>query len=239
MKKFVFTAMALVVTTAMFSQEVLKHKWHQFYIGGNKGYFTKTHQFTATTMTENQFGSGSQFDNSPMEIAVAEIYTAGAEERVILDYTDSNYYVLVFKNFTPQKASVSMNTDAFKTMEEAKQYVPAEESFSDWYTPAGYKAANAKPAMPEMTKKDAVALATYMANAYTKVKETIEAKPKSDNEFEGLGLALMLSTLPANYAESKGFNPHKSLAVIDRGMKKYRKDPAVLKIFKDAGIDKL
>lgn len=228
---FVFTVQA---------QEVLKHKWHRFYIGGNKGYFVKTNQFTNTTMTENQFGAGNTFDNSPMEIKVAEIYKTDADERVITDYGDSSYYVLVFKNFTANKAQACMNTEAFKTIEEAKAYQPAETDFTDWFTEPGYKAEAKKPAMPEMTKKDVLAFATFMAKAYKEIKTAAEAKSDGGDEAkDGFAAAMLLAVMPAKYAESKGYNAYKSLPVIERGMKKFEKDADVKKIFKNAGLGDL
>lgn len=224
---FVFTAQA---------QEVLKHKWHRFYIGGNKGYFVKTTQFTNTTMTENQFGAGNSFDNSPMEIKVAEIYKTDVDERVITDYGDSSYYVLVFKKFTANKAQGCMNTEAFKTIEEAKAFEPADTDFTDWFTEPGYKAEAKKPAMPEMTKKDALAFATFITKAYTDIKTAAEANSDGDKAKDGFAAAMLLAVMPSKYAELKGYNAYKSLPVIERGMKKFEKDADVRKIFKDAGL---
>ncbi len=241
MKRFTTTLLLAiaVVFSATAQQKLLNQKWHRFTIGGNKNYFVKTTVFTNTTMTENQFGSGGQFDNSPMEIKVAEIYTTENDVRVITDYGDSSYYVLVFKNFTDKKVQACMNTDRYTTIEEAKTFVPEEKEFSDWLTEAGYKAEAKKPAMPEMTKKDVLAFANFFAKKYKEIKSKIDANPNPDKEMGGFATALLLSTMPSNYAELKGFNAYKSIAVIVRGMEKFKNDADLKKIFKNAGLDKI
>jgi hypothetical protein len=218
------------------AQDLLKHKWHRFYIGGNKGYFVKTTQFTASTMTENQFGSGGAFDNNPMEIKVAEIYTSGNETRVITDYGDSSYYILVFKNFTDYKVQAGMNIEGYKTIDEAKTFTPAESEFSDWFTEAGYKAEEKKPAMPEMTKKDALAFVTFLTNALKEIEKAVEERASENKEMDGFAAAMLMAVMPSKYAASKGYNAYKSLAVIDRGMNKFKNDPDIKKLLKEAGL---
>jgi hypothetical protein len=241
MKRITTTLILIIsiVLSAKAQQELISQKWHRFSIGGNKGYFVKTTVFTDSTMTENQFGSGGQFDNSPMVIKVAEIYSTGNEVRVITDYGDSSYYVLVFKNFTNNKAKGCMNTDRYSTIEEAKTFMPEENEFSDWYTEAGYKAEAKKPAMPEMTKKDAIAFAKFFTTAFKEIKKKMDDNPNPDKEMGGFAAALLLSTMPSNYAESKGFNAYTSIPVIERGMKKFKNDAELKKIFKDAGLDSI
>jgi hypothetical protein len=241
MKRITTTLVLLVALIATSqAQDLLGKKWYQFTIGGKKGYFVKTTEFSQTTMTENQFGSGSTFDNSPVEIKVAEIYpTTGDEVRVITDYGDSTFYVLVFKNFTDSKVSSCMSRDKFTTIEEAKTYVPAEEYFSDWYTEKGYKAEEKKPAMPEMTRNDAVAFAKYFAKAYKDLKAKMDAKAKTDDAGMGnFALVMMLATVPSQYAALKGFNQYKSMAVIERGLTKYQNDSEIKKIMSSIGLDK-
>lgn len=237
MKRITTTLFFLsALMTAGHAQEVLKHKWHRFYIGGDKGYFVKTSTFTHTSMTEDQFGSGSTFDNSPMEIKVAKLYTTAADERVITDYGDSSYYVLVFKNFTSNKAAVCMNTEAFKTIEEAETYSPADTEFTDWFTEAGYALESKKPVMPEMTKKDAIAFMQYLTKAIADIKKAVAEKASDDKEMDGLAFAMIISTVPAKFAETKGYNAYKSIPVIQRGMNKFKNDPEIKKLMSATGL---
>ncbi len=237
MRRIITTLLVLVaIISTVSAQELLKHKWHRFYIGGDKGYFVKTNSFTATSMTENQFGSGGQFDNSPMEIKVVSIYQTADDERVITEYADSAYYILVFKNFTANKAQVCMSTEPFTTIDAAKAFVPADEMFSDWFTAAGYKAEEKKPAMPEMTKKDAIAFVTYFTNAINSIKKAQEAKSDADKEKNAFAAAMLLAVVPSKFAESKGYNAYKSLPVIDRGMNKYKNEPEIKQLLKEAGM---
>ncbi|MCX6318689.1 MAG: hypothetical protein NTW29_15515 [Bacteroidetes bacterium] len=223
----------LLVTTH--AQEILKHKWHRFFIGGDKGYFVKTNTFSNTTMTEDQFGSGGNFDNSPMEIKIAELYTTPTDERVITDYGDSSYYVIVFKNFTAQKASVCLHTEVFTTIEAAKAFVPDSAAFTDWFTEAGYKAEDKKPVLPEMTKKDAISFVQFFTNVLKDV-QAAAVKTEGEKEMKGFAAAMLLSALPAKYAESRGYNAYKSMPVIERGLKKYKNDPEIKKLLKEAGL---
>ena len=111
MKKILTTLLfAITIIFSAQSQEVIKHK-HDFVIGGEKGYFLKTQNITATTIIENYLGSGGGFDDNPIETKVVEIYSNGIEERVITENGDSSYYVIIFKNFTANKASVCMNSE--------------------------------------------------------------------------------------------------------------------------------
>ena len=237
MKKILTTLLfAITIIFSAQSQEVIKHKWHDFVIGGENGYFVKTQIITATTIIENYLGSGGGFDDNPIETKVVEIYSNGIEERVITENGDSSYYVIIFKNFTANKASVCMNSEEFKNIEDAKMYTPSEGCFSDWYTEAGYKIENDKPAMPEMTKKDVLEFSNYMAEIVKKVKEETKATPETVTEADKFALVLILSTVPGKYADLTGFNIYKSRAILERGMTKYENDPDVKKIFKSAGL---
>ncbi len=42
--------------------------------------------------------------------------------------------------------------------------------------------------------------------------------------------------VPSLHAESKGYYGYKSMPVFETGIKKFKKDPAVIKAFKDAGF---
>jgi hypothetical protein len=223
------------------AQDLLGKKWYQFTIGGNKGYFVKTTEFSKTTMTENQFGSGSTFDNSPVEIKIAEIYTSGNEVRVITEYGDSSFYVLVFRNFTDYKVQSCMNTDEYKNIADAKTFVPKEEQFSDWFTEKGYKAEDKKPVMPPMTRNDAVAFTKYFVNAFKDIQAKADAKAKNgtDEGLSNFAMVMVLATVPNQYAAMKGFNQYKSAAVIEKGLAKYKNDAEIKKILSAAGLDKL
>jgi hypothetical protein len=165
------------------AQKIIGVKWSNPILGGKKGYFTKMHTINKDNMIENQTGSGGQFDNSPVNIPVVEIFSIGTEERVITSYGDSSYAIIVFKNITTKNADVCFHGETFKTIEEAKAFIPTEQDFFKWYTDAGYKQEMSKPAMPEMTKKDALAFANYINKVMMDIKSKMEAMPKEGNGY--------------------------------------------------------
>ena len=221
----------------LIAQKITTEKWHTFYIGGNKGFFVKTYVVSKDGLTENQFGSGGQFDNSPVQIKVAELVANENEERIITDYGDSAYYVIVFKNLTAEKAEVCYHTDVFKTIAEAKAYIPDATEYSDWFTETGYNASLKKPAMPEMNKQDVLKFAQYMAKFVADANVDMEKLTGEEKANSGFRLALLVATLPSKYAEEKGFSPYKSLAIIDRGVNKFKNDKDVKKILKSIDFD--
>jgi hypothetical protein len=224
----------LSISNITSAQKVTKTKWHTYYIGGKKYYFVKTHEFTPTTLTENQTGSGGQFDNSPVKIKIVQIVTTSYGEKVITEYGDSSYYVISFKNITNNKAEVCKSSTELKTKEEAIAYEPDSSQYSTWYTKAGIDAENKKPVMKTFTKQNALEISKMIANAAKDMKSKINGEEDGLKKF---GMALVLSTLPSNYAQKKGFHAYKSLVVIDKGMNKFKNDPDVKKILKDAGLD--
>lgn len=228
--------LSLTVLSAHSQENLLKNKWHRFYIGGNNGYYVKTTQFSQTTMTEDQFGGGDTFDNSPMEVKVVEIYTIGDETRVITENVEAGFYILVFKNFTEHKAQGCISVSGYNTIEEAKTFMPADKDFTDWFTEDGYNAEMAKPVMPEMTKDDAVSFITYFIIAFKEIEKSAKEDGSYNKEMNGFVAAMLMAVVPSKYAGSKGYNAYKSLEVISRGMEKYKDDPAVKNILKEAGL---
>ena len=232
MKKSIMICLAIImVAITAKAQKITNQKWHNYYVGGNKGYYVKTYQFTTTKMTENQFGSGGQFDNKPNNFKVAELVNVNDVVKVIADYGESNYYVIIFKNITNLKADVCFHTEAFKTMDEAKAYEPNAIEFQPWFTEPGYVAENKKPIMPPLTKEQTIELTKYMT------KDIKAQLDKAKTEEEKFGIIMTMAVLPSFYAESKGFHPYKSLPIMNKAMDKYANDPTIKKMMKDAGID--
>ena len=234
MKQIIFSILIFMQSLNLIAQKITTEKWHTFYIGGNKGFFVKTYMVSKDGLTENQFGSGGQFDNSPVQIKVAELVANGNEERIITDYGDSAYYVILFKNITSEKARVCYSTDQFKTIEEAKKFAPADSEFSDWFTETGFKLEDKKPAMTIFTKADAKELIAFVID-YTKTLQKELTLVKDDDK--ALGLAFVIATLPSQFATKKGFHAYKSLPVIDKGMNKFKNDPEIKKMIKDADLN--
>jgi hypothetical protein len=232
-KYFLFVFTLLLIATTSFAQKSTTGKWHTYYIGGKKGYFIKTYEVSKNGVIENQYGSGGQFDNNPMTIPVVDVVVTDADERVITDYSDSNFYVIIFKNFTPLKASVFYCTEPFKTIDEAKTFKPKETDFIDWYSKEGLEAEDKKPVMPPFTKKDALEFANFMGAFIAEATKKIDADKKEE---KGLALALQVATLPSQFAQSKGFHAYKSLPVIDKGMNKFKNDADLKKVLKNYGL---
>jgi hypothetical protein len=230
MKKFLFVAVVLSIAAFANAQKMYSTKWHTFYIGGNKGYFVKTYNIGTDSVIENQFGSGGQFDNKPTTIPVQEIVTTETEERVITKYGDNSFYLIVFKDFTANKANVFFGTDEFKTVAEAKAFVPKADQYIDWFTQEGYAVEDKKPVMKTFTKADAKELLQFMGTTYNKVAKEMNLQKDDPRE---LGLAMMVAFLPTKFAENKGFHAYKSLPVIDKAMKKLKYDPEIKKLIKE------
>jgi hypothetical protein len=239
MKKLIFILFAIVaIQLATLAQKATAHKWYTYTIGGKKSYYLKTHQFTNEKMIENQTGSGSQFDNSLVEVPIVAIATNGNDELVVLKYGDSSYYALVFKNITTTSAMVQFSDDAFKTIEEAKSFEPTNEG-TEWFTEAGFAKANKKPAMPEMKKQDVIAFIKYFGEKVKLIKEKTDELKTDDDKMKSLGMVMVLATVPAAYAKAKGYHEYKSMAVIERGIKKFKNDKDLKKLVKDIGLEKL
>jgi hypothetical protein len=236
--KYIFLALSIILiqqnTTA---QKLLNTKWHRLVVGGNKGFFTKTHIINDSVNIENQFGSGGAFDDSPMEIKVESVFTTATDERVVTKYGDSLYATIIFKNINDSFADVCYYSNTFKTIEEAKQYQPTNESYFKWYTLVGYNNEMAKSVMPTMTKKDAIAFANYLAAKAKKLKDSFSKASGVDKTKMQLAAAMILAAVPGKYAESKGYSSYKSIPVIEKGMKAFAKDADVLKIIKSAKIN--
>jgi hypothetical protein len=242
MKKICTLVLILLVTsTTINAQKTIANKWHQYYIGGKKGFFVKTTTFTNTTMTENQTGRGDKWDNSPVTINVTSINEeANGIEKIITKYGDSSYYVMFFKDFTANEAKVHMSTEEYKTAEDASQMqMPGDKEFSKWLTEAGYKLSLKKPAMPELTKKDVLAIVQKMVDVMKETETRMANLTDDQKKGAGLGMVLLLSTVPSNYAEAKGYNPYKSLPVIERGMNKFKNDKDVKKLMKTIDLKKM
>lgn len=237
MKKQILLAvcfLGLVATST--AQSVTKTKWHVYTLGGKRNYFVKTHSFSSTKETIAQFGAGDQWDKQKQEIDVVSMETEGSSERVIVKYSDSSFYTYLFQNITPNQATVFTSDDEAKTIEEAKQYQPKPgDNGSTWLTTAGYTAAEKKKVMPALQKKDALDFMNYFvktANEYKAKMEDLSKTAMSDDEKAGagMGMAILLSSLPMQYAETKGFHPYKSMNVIEAGLKKFQNDKDVKKI---------
>jgi hypothetical protein len=236
--KYLLIAISLFsITLSGTSQKLLNTKWHRLVIGGTNGYYTKTQTISDSVMIENQFGTGDAFDNSPMEIKVMTVFATNADERVVTKYGDSLYAIIVFKNINDSFANVCYYTNTFKTVEEAKQYQPTEQSYFKWYTQMGYDAEMAKPVLPAMKKKDAIEFANYFADKAKKLKESFSKGSGVEKTKMQLASAMILAAVPGKYAESKGYSSYKSIPVIEKGMKAFAKDADVLKIIKNAKIN--
>jgi hypothetical protein len=236
--KYIFLVLSIILiqqnTTA---QKLLNTKWHRLVVGGKKGFFTKTHIINDSVNIENQFGSGGAFDDSPMEIKVESVFTTATDERVVTKYGDSLYAIIVFKNINDSFADVCYYSNTFKTIEEAKQYQPTDQSYFKWYTLAGYNQEMAKPVMPVMKKKDVVEFANYFADKSKKLKEGFNKLNGVDKTKMQLASAMILAAVPSKYAEAKGYSSYKSIPVIEKGMKQFANDADVLKIIKNAKIN--
>ncbi|MFC4262787.1 hypothetical protein ACFOWM_07865 [Ferruginibacter yonginensis] len=230
MKKILYGICLLVMQQAV-AQKSTNIKWHRLVVGGKNSYFTKTHVITDTVMIEDQFGTGDIWDNSPMEIKVANIVTNSNEERIITKYGDSLYAVIIFKNITDSAANVCYYSNTFATITAAQQYKPDENSFFKWYTTIGYEAEMAKPVMPTMTKNDVIDFAKYYAGIVKQIKENIKNTTGDEKTKAGLAMAMILNAVPTKYASIKGYNSYKSLAVIEKGLKTFGKDKEVIKYF--------
>lgn len=236
--KYLLVAISLFsITHTATSQKLLNTKWHRLVIGGKNGFFTKTQTINDSVMVENQFGSGDVFDDSPMEIKVMTAFATGGDERVVTKYGDSLYAIIVFKNMNDSFADVCYYTNTFKTVEEAKQYKPTEQSYFKWYTKMGYDKEMAKPVMPAMKKKDVLEFVNYFADKAKKLKESFSKMAGVDNTKMKLASAMILAAVPGKFAESKGYSSYKSIPVIEKGMKAFAKDADVIKIMKNAKIN--
>jgi hypothetical protein len=218
------------------AQKLLNTKWHRLVVGGDKGFFTKTHIINDSVNIENQFGSGGAFDDSPMEIKVETVFTTATDERVVTKYGDSLYAIIVFKNINDSFSDVCYYTNTFKTIEEAKQYQPTDQSYFKWYTLAGYTNEMAKPVMPEMKRKDVIEFAKYFADKATKLKESFSKMSGVDKTKMQLSAMMILTAVPSKYAEAKGYSSYKSIPVIEKGMKAFSKDAEILKIIKNTKL---
>jgi hypothetical protein len=145
--------------------------------------------------------------------------------------------VIIVKNITGDKTQACVNLEQFKTVQAATEYMPNEKEYTVWYTEAGYKAENAKPAMPAFTKNDMLVFSKFLVDKLTeKSKNMDKALSADDRDF---ALAISMMALPFEFAQSKGYNAYKSLSVFEKGITKFKKDPEVLKIFKDAGFESM
>lgn len=236
--KYIYLMLTIILiqqnTTA---QKLVNTKWHRLVVGGKNGFFTKTHIINDSVNIENQFGTGDAFDDSPMEIKVETVFTTANDERVVTKYGDSLYAIIVFKNINDSSADVCYYTNTFKTIDEAKQYQPTDQSYFKWYTLAGYTNEMAKPVMPEMKRKDALEFAKYFADKAQKLKESFSQATGVDKTKMKLASAMILAAVPGKYAEAKGYSSYKSIPVIEKGMKQFAKDADVLKIIKNTKIN--
>jgi hypothetical protein len=235
MTKIFFSILSICMLSNLQAQKINNTKWYEFYLGGKKGFFTKTHTITDKKITENQTGSGGEFDNKPSDVIIEKFITTDADERIINKYDENTYMVIVFKNITADKAKVCLNTEQFKTIEEAKAFMPEEEDYATWYTEAGFTIENAKPIMPTMTKNDMIDLSKFMVEKLTETSKKLDEK-KLEPDDKKFALVMSIVVVPLLYAENKGFHSYKSLSVFEKGITKFKNDAAVKKVFKDAGF---
>ncbi len=235
MKKLLTAIFILLLANTMQAQKLVNTKWTEYVLGGTKMYYTKTYNITQDKLVQNQTGSGGAFDNKPTDIYIDKFVTTATDERVITKQDDNNYMVIVFKNIDANKAQVCFNSETFTSIDAAQDYMPKYEEYLTWYTEAGFKIENAKLAMPAITKPDMMALVNYMTEKMKDVSKALDAEKLSaeDKEFK---LAMSAAFMPMQYAESKGYNSYKSLKVFEVGITKFKKDPAIIKAFKDAGF---
>lgn len=236
MKNILSFVFVLITINSAKAQKLTNTKWYEYYLGGTKGYFVKTHTISNNTFTINQTGSGGNFDNKPSVLPIEIIQTA-ADERMITKYDDTTYMVIVVKSFTADKAQACVNLEQFKTVQEATDYKPDDKDYTTWYTEAGFKTENAKPAMSAFTKNDMLVFSKFLVDKLNEKSATLEKTLSTDDE--NFALAMSMLTLPFEYAQSKGYNAYKSLSVFDKGITKFKKDPEVTKLFKDAGFGDL
>ncbi len=237
MKKLLLLLLVAVsLNSKLAAQKNATQKWYNYSLGGKKSYFTKTHQITTTSFIESQVGSGDQWENQPVTVPVIEIVSENGVEKIITKYGDSSYYTITLKDITATQANVNLSSDAYKTIEEAKQHIAPDDGFSVWYTKAGFTKLEKMPVMPELKKQDAVMLSKYIVNIFKDIKSKMTKLSDEEKKNAGFAMALLLSTAPTKYAESKGYNGYKSLAVIDRGMKKFKTDKDVKKIIAEIDL---
>jgi hypothetical protein len=234
--KYIFLLISIFAIKHSNAQKLLNTKWHRLVIGGQNGYYTKTQTISENVMVENQTGTGDVFDDSPMEIKVETVFTTTKDERVVTKYGDSLYAIIVFKNITDSFADVCYYTNTFKTVEQAKQYQPTEQSYFKWYTQIGYDKEMTKPIMPEMKKSDAIEFAKYFADKAKKLKEEFNKLNGVEKTKMQLAASMILAAVPSKYAEAKGYSSYKSIPIIEKGIKQFAKDADVLKIIKNAKI---
>jgi hypothetical protein len=237
MKNILFFLGMLSLVNSITAQKLANTKWYEYYLGGKKGFFTKTHTISQKSLTINQTGSGGNFDNKPSVLPIQFVSTA-TDERLITKYDDTTYMVILVKNITPMKAKACVNLEKFKNIEAATNYTPNESEYTTWYTEAGFKVENTKPAMPPITKNAMLDFCAFLVEKLKEKEKNLDASKtlKDDKEF---ALAMSMIAVPFQYAEVKGYNAYKSLAVFEKGIVKFKKDAAVIKIFKDAGFDNL
>ncbi len=235
--KYLFLLISIfTISNNTTAQKLLNTKWHRLVVGGNNGFFTKTHIINDSVNIENQFGSGDVFDDSPMEIKVETVFTTANDERVVTKYGDSLFAIIVFKNINDSFADVCYYSNTFKTIDEAKQYQPTDQSYFKWYTLAGYTNEMAKPVMPEMKRKDVIEFAKYFADKATKLKESFSKMNGVDKTKMQLSAMMILTAVPSKYAEAKGYSSYKSIPIIEKGMKAFSKDAEILKIIKNTKL---
>ncbi len=225
--------MALPLST-LIAQKSLNTKWNCPTIGGKKGYYTKTYTFTKDKMVESQTGSGGPQDNKPTTVPVVAVITNADNEQLITKYDDTTFLLIQFKNMTAKGADVCLHTETFNTIEAAKAYVPTANDYIKWFTEIGYKEEMKKPAIPELTKKDVLAITTEMSKTFAEGKAKLTGITNEDEKMGALlGVIMRAQLTPMTYAESKGYNPYKSLPVLERGLKKFEKDKDIAKLLKE------
>jgi hypothetical protein len=243
MKKFAcLLALATLCIKFLPAQVVAKTQWMTYTIGGDKYYYIKNYSFANNKMVETNKGGSATLDKMKTEVEIVAIEKTADAELVITKYDDTTFGVHYFNNITAQQATVFTNNDnTFTSIEAAKAYMPtAEETSVVFYTKAGFAIADKKKVMPEMQKKDLLAFANYFAKeANSIIAKYKEKTPATDDEKMGQSLAmtLLIGTLPSKYATEKGFHAYKSVAVIEKAMKKFKKDKDLKKILDTVKIE--
>jgi hypothetical protein len=235
MKKLIIIACILLNALCSIAQKSQEIDWHVPVVGGENGYFTK-HYFLSSklnAMLESSLGRGDGFDGQTMQIDVAETIFTDSEERYITKYSDQ-FAVLIFRNITADKADVFYYSKTYDDIEEAKKYQPTADEFQTWYTEAGYAKEMESPGMTTFTRNDALEFANYFAKKVNALKEIAkqDAANTSDEKMKKMASMMLLASLPAEWAKSKGYNSFKSMKAIEDGMKRFKDDKEILSIIK-------
>ena len=162
-------------------------------------------------------------EKNPMNYAVLKVVKKDGETRFITKDDFEEYNASVFYGISEKSANYFL-VSGKATEEEAINTKVLPNNAPNYFTEAGLKEHEAKPALKNFTREDALSVVTMLE----KGKSTIQKDPKiKSKEEKDLATMMLVLVVQRKWLEANNYHQYKSLAIFADGLDKFKDDEEV------------